>query len=585
MSLIPSVRSFRIPALACALALPLCELISHPVAETGVCDDWSYIFTAQHLASTGHVVYIGWAAAMLGWQLYLGALFIKLFGFSYTTVRMATVLVAMLTAFLVQRSMVRSRITERNATIGTLALVLSPLVLELSATFMSDIYGLFAVVVCLYACIRTLQASTPNRSIAWLAFAATASAIGGSARQIAWLGVLVMVPSTLLLLHLQPRLHRRILPAGIAITLAGALLVIASMRWFQHQPYSLPSVPIALFSTHFPLRQTFHQFLFVALDFPFLLLPLFALFLPQLRKASRPVMATLGLLALVYALRANLHSDFDLRSMLEPAQGDWVSLYGIFGHTFLHGTPPLFLHPPARILFTLLSLGGVLGLIAALTRLRSKPLHPTLSTDPTLPPSLSWPQLAILLFPFTLAYIVLLIPVATVALFDRYMLCPLLVATICLVRLYQDRIRPTLPAFAIALIALMAILGVVMTHNTFSLYRARVALAAELLAAGVPPTAVDSGWESNMRTELDHAGHINFQLIIVPRHVYLPVLPPPGPCRMFWFDLSPHVRPLYAVSFDPDDCFGTASFAPIQYSQWLAPPATLYVIKFTEDAP
>ncbi len=67
---------------------------------------------------------------MLLWQLYLGAALIKLFGFSFTTVRMSTLLVSMVLAFFLQRTMVRASISERNATIGTLALVLSPLYLS-----------------------------------------------------------------------------------------------------------------------------------------------------------------------------------------------------------------------------------------------------------------------------------------------------------------------------------------------------------------------------------------------------------------------------------------------------------------------
>lgn len=52
-------------------------------------DDWSYIWSARLLAETGHIQYNGWATAMLGWQLYLGALFIKIFGFSFSIVRIA----------------------------------------------------------------------------------------------------------------------------------------------------------------------------------------------------------------------------------------------------------------------------------------------------------------------------------------------------------------------------------------------------------------------------------------------------------------------------------------------------------------
>ncbi len=44
----------------------------------------------------------------------------------------------------------------------------------------------------------------------------------------------------------------------------------------------------------------------------------------------------------------------------------------------------------------------------------------------------------------------------------------------------------------------MAIYGIIATHNTFAFYRARVALAAELRASGVPDTSVDNGWEYNL---------------------------------------------------------------------------------------
>ena len=125
----------RRPALLCAFVLLLCALATHPVAEIGMNDDWSSVQSARVLAQTGHVVYNGWATAMLGWQLFLGALFAKLFGPSFTAFRASTLLVALLTAFLAHRTFVRSGVNSRNATIGTLALVLSPLFLPLAITF------------------------------------------------------------------------------------------------------------------------------------------------------------------------------------------------------------------------------------------------------------------------------------------------------------------------------------------------------------------------------------------------------------------------------------------------------------------
>lgn len=73
-----------LPATACALAPILCYFVVRPYAEIGIHDDWSYVKTAQVLAETGQMVYNGWAAVILGWQAYFGALIIKLFGFSFT---------------------------------------------------------------------------------------------------------------------------------------------------------------------------------------------------------------------------------------------------------------------------------------------------------------------------------------------------------------------------------------------------------------------------------------------------------------------------------------------------------------------
>src|SRR5580692_7193080 len=183
----------------------ICALTVRPFAETGINDDWSYIRTAELLAKSGKIVYNGWATAMLGWQLYLGALFVKLFGFSFTAVRASTLIVAMATAFLLQRTLVRAGIRDWNATLATLTLVLSPLFLPLVFSFMSDVSGVFCVVLCLYMCLRALQAETVRSAIAWIGIASLLNAVGGTARQIAWLGVLVMIPSTLWLLRRKQR--------------------------------------------------------------------------------------------------------------------------------------------------------------------------------------------------------------------------------------------------------------------------------------------------------------------------------------------------------------------------------------------
>jgi hypothetical protein len=49
------LRSLRIPALFCALAVLVCDLFSRPFTTMGICDDRPYILIAQKLATTGQL--------------------------------------------------------------------------------------------------------------------------------------------------------------------------------------------------------------------------------------------------------------------------------------------------------------------------------------------------------------------------------------------------------------------------------------------------------------------------------------------------------------------------------------------------
>ncbi|MGA7157965.1 MAG: hypothetical protein WBY53_14015 [Acidobacteriaceae bacterium] len=567
------IRRFRLPAIFCAVAVLACAIISRPHAAMGICDDGPYISVAHTLASTGRLVYNGWPAAMLGWQLYVGAAFIKLFGFSYTTVRMSTVLVAMVLAFVLQRTLVHAEITERNATLGTLAFVLSPLYLMLSATFMSDTFGLFAVVICLYGCVRALRSSGDNFAIAWLCFAVTTNVICGTARQIAWLGTLVMVPSALWLF----RARRRVLLAGCAVASIGALLIFGCMQWFARQPYIQPE---RLIPKTFPVLHVLGQLSSLLLDAPFLLVPIVALFIPEIRRSGPRIVAALSLLFFAYWFLASYPSHIRGAFPLEPIigwQAGWVGVHGIFEGISLLGKPPLFLSRSIQVPATILSFAGLAGITVSIR------MRPRAERTPPYATRLRRQHLGVLLIPFAIAYIALLVPRATDWLFDRYLLPLLAIALLALLRHYQDNVSPKVPLYSLLLIAIMGVIGVAMTHNTFSLYRARVALAAELRANGVPDTSVDNGWEYDLNVELRYAPTVNFPTIVVPPHAYKHVTPPPpGICQMYYYDYTPHIHAIYGVSFQPDVCYGPAPFAPVHYSRWLAAsPGTLYVVRYT----
>jgi hypothetical protein len=539
----------RLPALLCALALVFCDLISRPFAEIGISDDWSYIRSAMLLEKTGHIYYFGWANAMVGWQLYLAALFIRVFGFSFTTVRMSTLLVAAITAFLVHRIFVRCGVNQRNATIATLAVVLSSIYMDVSVTFMTDMQGLFAIVLCLYACVRALNTANAQAAIGWIWFAAISNAVFGTSRQIAWLGVLVMVPSTLWLL----RKNRQVLIAGVAAVLVGDLLVFCLLHWAWQQPYFVPE-GLTLTPIGYTPGEAFIELPRGIVYLFYLVLPLAAAFIPEIRRSTRRMWIAYSAIALgVLALGIHRVKGHGGNSITEPM--------------LIGGLHPILIPTSVRIFLTAVTMLAAFSLITFCVTWRSRP-QMTVGTPPS--GAFSRQQLAYLFVPFLAVYFALLIPRASAALFGRYFLGPMLLVAILLVRYFQDCISPRLPGISIAFVILFAVIGVAELHDQFAERRAVLDVVTELRAAGVADTDIDGGWTYNGWIYLQHARGVNEPRIVNPPHSYVPVhIVPDAPCLPTMRDYFVNFKPSYGIAGEPDACQGPAPVAPVRYRQWM----------------
>jgi hypothetical protein len=180
-----SERSSTRNGLLCALIVATAVLLAYPVANMPFGDDFSYTKVALDFAHTGHFVYNGWDNPILGWLVPWGALFIKLFGFSFTAVRFSMLPIAMASVYLFHQILRRFGINPENAVLGALALGLSPLFLPLAATYMTDVPGLLVILVCVYMCQRAVTARTNTAALLWLCSAAVVNLAGGTVRQIA----------------------------------------------------------------------------------------------------------------------------------------------------------------------------------------------------------------------------------------------------------------------------------------------------------------------------------------------------------------------------------------------------------------
>jgi hypothetical protein len=313
--------------LLCALIVGFCAMLSRPFVDMGVYDDWSYIKTATDFARTGHILYNGWATAMLGWQIIWGALFVKLFGASFTAVRLSTLPVAMVTVYLFHEILRRFGISERNAMLGTLTLGLSPPFLFFSVTFMSDIPGLFCIVLCLYLCQRAIQAQSDFHTVIWLLIAGLTNTVGGTVRQIAWLGVLVMIPCTGWILRKR---HGALL-ATVLVWAVGLAGIYLSLHWFLQQPYSIPEKLIQAPVTPRAVLHLLRQMSRVAFSLPLLTLPVLIAWLTagSFRSRKRIAALSIGLLSIgAFLLILGRHHNLD--PYLAPWLGNPASRQGMF---------------------------------------------------------------------------------------------------------------------------------------------------------------------------------------------------------------------------------------------------------------
>jgi hypothetical protein len=548
----------------CACLVAAAILIAWPVAEMGFIDDWSYVKTALIFAQTGHIAYNGWATAMLGWTIPWGAFFIKLFGFSFTAVRLSTLPVAMISVFLFHSSLARFGISSRNAVVGALTLGLSPLFLPLAASYMTDISGLFCIVLCIYLCQRVLAAQSAKNTILWLICAALTNIAGGTVRQIAWLGALVLVPSTAWLLR------KRAGVAGTAFLLwiISLTSVLGCMHWFDRQPYSLPEKILQGPVTGIVLGHMLAEMLKALLCLALVSLPVLAAWFGIYRELSRSALTRIAfLLAALAVVSFVLGTRGELEHRVMPWLGHVIGTQSIFPSTGeMLGSRPVTLTMPIRVV---LSLAVIAAILMFAEHLATRPWQRER------PGPYSLYQAFWMLGPFGVSYVAFLLPRALYSfLYDRYLLGLMPVAIIILLLLHQRWIADRLPTVAICLLALFALYTVAGTHDWFALNRTRAAAVAKIHASGVPVTSIQGGFDYDGWTQLQATGYINDDRLRNPPNSFHPNLDPlklAPECRLNFAPFTPAITPKYFVVFQPMACLEPSQYSLVRYRTWLPP--------------
>lgn len=578
--------------LICAVIFAISVAATDPLVKMGFIDDWSYIKTTQVFAQTGHIVYNGWATAMLGWQIIWGALFIKLLGFSFSVVRLSTLFVAMATLVLFHTILLRFGVSARSAVIGTLTLGLSPLFMPMAFSDMSDIPGLFAIVLCLYLCQRAVAAESSKTAITWLCLAAASNVAGGTARQIAWLGALVMVPSA----GWMMRKRRGVLIASIALWIISIASVLICMWWFARQPYSDPASVLEDFGSgigQFIASLIFHYLVGCSFCLLLLVYPILIAWLPKVRTLDRSARWRIFWIVMAWGL-FQWATNWTMPWLASVMQAEFAAsrmdnwLY--FDPLSPLHSNNLFLPMWARQILSLAVISTALVAVEyckVWSRVGNKTIPELWSLARDHKEQLApWQEILWLLGPFSLSYFLLMITAPAVQ--DRYLLPLMVVAIVCLLRLYQSSTTTSLPNYSVFALAVFALLAIGGTHDWFAFNRAELVAINEIRSSGAPRTAIEGGFEYDGWTQIEEGGHINNPRLKVPFGAFRPQvnrLPVPVACRYDFDVFTPAIHPRYSIVFPKTGCLAPSEFPPVNYRTWLPPfKGTVYIQKIPDSS-
>ena len=553
--------------LLCVAIFCVCILLIWPAAEVGINDDWVYTITAHDFARTGHFMFHGWASPMLGWQAIWGALFAKVFGPTYTAVRLSTAPVAAFSILLYHAILRRFGLNPTHATFGTLVLALGPIFLSLSTSFMTDVPAMLPILLCFYLCQLAVVASSDTRAVLWIAAAALSNIALGTVRQIAWLGVLVMIPSCVWLLR-----RRRYVPVvGAVLWITAVICIHFITNWFNHQPYTAPEKliagPVEMRMIGFVATEAARFVMTILL----LLLPALTMALPSMWTLRRRAAIQLAAVLIPAALLLGLFHHRGHAFMIDsPWLGNTFTLYGVMRDSFFRSDRSI--PPVARAILFFSVVICTFAAFKAFELYRERTLPDPVPREQ----AISWADMSILLLPFLGTYLLLLAPRSLFFyLFDRYLLEIIAILLIYLLRWHQEHMSLRIPTISVAVLVLLSSLVVADLHDLFSMYRAEVRLAEELENAGVPRTEMRGGFAFDFETQARAWGYVNDPRIMSPPNAYHPVPQPAAIMRDGVNCANPferylpalHVR--YVFSADPSPCLAPTSFAPQPYSTWL----------------
>lgn len=560
-------KAYRRLQWLCALAVVAAIFAACPFGNMAYTDDWSYIATARALAETGHFRYTGWSEPAVGIAACWAAMLIRIFGFSYQLVRLSTVPVAAGCALLLFSIGRRLELSATDCAFGTLAVMLTPVLISLGASFMTDVPCLFFLLLTFYGEVRCLQARDRRAAAAWLLAVLLSTALGGTVRQLAFFGGFAGLPAIAFI----RRKDRPVAAASLAAWLALCVWMGVFIHWFTVQPHAETTTLSSLVHgwLRAPVWSIYSLFVlaFTSAEFA---LPVALCSLSMFRKPTRLFWIGLTVFAVASLLCVRrLQHDWNV----VPC-GNLLSYFGLYESSALIGG-----RPRSVPYWVFLALSLLTYLAWGLFAWEMKPVRADSSSART-----RWRVIlsgagrdysagevgAIVFIPFMLLYTwVIWARVPGAFFFDRYsipLLPGIILGGLCLLRKRRPASRngwEGIPAIAWSAIVVFGLYGIAISHDAFALLRAEMAAAEALQVRGIPRASISAGFEYDATTQTN--------AVFTVAHGRS--APPDDPAaRLHWYlPMFSTVQPQYFVVASAVPELEETAYPKTGYVDWLPP--------------
>lgn len=137
------------------------EFLINPIGEFCLNDDWAYAKAVKTYLETSELKFSFWQAIPGLPLVFTGIFFSKLFGFSFTVLRLISVGCVIISTLLVDFNLKRLALSKTNRLLVLMLFVFNPLTISLGNSFMPDVFQMFLGIVCFHFMLLYLG----NRSV------------------------------------------------------------------------------------------------------------------------------------------------------------------------------------------------------------------------------------------------------------------------------------------------------------------------------------------------------------------------------------------------------------------------------------